>query len=406
VRIRHGIAGAFVLLAISGSAVAGSFLPSQMFVRSDLSDLDQQRVNSVTSPTKDFHKAEPFEQMQGGAATSLKKANRDAFSHSSNNLKFEEEETFKLGNALFRKLWVSSPSSTSASDGLGPLFNARACQSCHIKDGRGHPPEGDIDATSMFLRLARAPKTEAEKTAINSLTVANFPDPIYGGQLQDLAVPGLKGEGRMGIIYAEVSVVLGGGSKASLRKPTYRVDGLNFGPLDPTTTLSPRIANPMIGMGLIQAIHPADILAIADPEDRNSDGISGRAAIAYLAASNEYTLGRFGWKAQNPSIRAQSAGAFSGDIGISSPDVPTHHGDCTKAQVDCLAMPTGVQARLGKTEAPDPILDLVTFYSENLAVPARRKVSDERVLQGKEIFYALGCSQCHRPKFVTRGLRP
>ena len=104
-----------------------------------------------------------------------KRVNQDAFSHSSANITFEEEGTFKLGNALFRKLWVSSPSSTQASDGLGPLFNARACQSCHLKDGRGHPPEGGADATSMFLRLARAAETAEEKAAIADHDGAEFP---------------------------------------------------------------------------------------------------------------------------------------------------------------------------------------------------------------------------------------
>jgi CxxC motif-containing protein (DUF1111 family) len=97
-------------------------------------------------------------------------------------------ETFKLGNGLFRKNWVSSPSSTQASDGLGPLFNARACQNCHLKDGRGHPPEGAADSTSMFFRLARAAETDEEKKLIVERTRLNFPDSTYGGQLQDLAV--------------------------------------------------------------------------------------------------------------------------------------------------------------------------------------------------------------------------
>ena len=162
--------------------------------------------------------------MQGGAGTSKKRVNQDAFSHSSANITFEEEGTFKLGNALFRKLWVSSPSSTQASDGLGPLFNARACQSCHLKDGRGHPPEGIADATSMFLRLARAAETEEEKAAIADRAVLNFPDPVYGAQLQDLAVPGLAGEGRMAIAYEEMPVTLGDGTMVSLRKPSYSVD--------------------------------------------------------------------------------------------------------------------------------------------------------------------------------------
>ncbi len=371
-------------------------------IRSDLTEADRARVAAVTAPTTEFSKAEPFEIMQGGAGTSRKRVNADAFSHFSANLGFEEQSTFKLGNALFRKLWVSSPSSTQASDGLGPMFNARACQSCHLKDGRGHPPEGAADATSMFLRLARAAANDGERAAIDARKALNFPDPIYGQQLQDLAVPGLAAEGRMAVTYDEQPVILGDGTTVSLRKPTYSVESLGYGPLDPATTLSPRISPPMIGLGLVEQIHPADLLAQADPDDRNGDGISGKASIVRDPLSGALTLGRFGWKAQTPSIRQQSADAFAGDIGISTPEVPRHHGDCTEAEAACLALPTGVQERLGPVEAPDPVMNLVTFYSQNLAVPARRDVGETPVLVGKRLFYDLGCTSCHTPKFVTR----
>jgi CxxC motif-containing protein (DUF1111 family) len=340
--------------------------------------------------------------MQGGAATTKAIVNGDAFSHFSTNLTFAEEETFKLGNALFRKLWVSSPSSTQASDGLGPLFNARACQSCHLKDGRGHPPEGTADNTSMFLRLGRAARTAEEQEILARHEALNFPDLTYGKQLQELAVPGLQSEGRMAISYEEIPVTLGDGDVVSLRKPTYSVADLGYGPLEPDVTLSPRVAPPMIGMGMIEAIHAADILAKADPDDRDGDGISGTPALVRDHRTRQIKLGRFGYKAENASVRDQSASAFVGDIGISNPDAPFDHGDCTSAQVDCFARPTGVQERLGETEAPDPVLELVTFYSENLAVPARRDPGDPTVLKGKALFYQSGCTSCHTPKFVTR----
>ncbi|PRX06543.1 UNVERIFIED_ORG: CxxC motif-containing protein (DUF1111 family) [Martelella mediterranea] len=369
--------------------------------RTDLTPKDMKRVESVTRPTTDFSKPERFETMQGGAATTKATVNRDVFSQSSDNITFAEEETFKLGNALFRKFWVSSPSSTQASDGLGPLFNARSCQSCHLKDGRGHPPEGDSDATSMFLRLARPARTPEEQARIDSYETINFPDEVYGGQFQDFAVPGLAAEGHMKIDYTEKPFTLGDGTVVSLREPTYSVTDLAYGPMGEDTTLSPRIANQMIGMGLIQAIHPADILARADPDDADGDGISGRPAIVSDHRTGDVKLGRFGWKAQNASVRDQSSGAFSGDIGISSPDAPNHWGDCSETEADCLAMPHGAQPRLGETEAPDPVMELVTFYSENLAVPARRDVDDPEVLRGKQVFYEAGCTSCHTPKYVT-----
>ncbi|WP_379064685.1 di-heme oxidoredictase family protein [Mesorhizobium sp. UC74_2] len=376
--------------------------PDLPTARTDLSEKDRARVEAITRPTTDFSRPEEYELMQGGAGTSRKRVTADAFSQSSANITFEEEGTFKLGNAIFRKNWVSSPSSTQASDGLGPLFNARACQTCHLKDGRGHPPEGKADATSMFLRLAREASTEEEKAQRAERKVLNFPDPTYGTQLQDLAVPGLVGEGRMRITYVEQPVTLGDGTKVSLRKPSYVVDGLGYGPMDPATTLSPRVTPAMIGLGLIEQIHPADILANADPEDRDGDGISGRPNIVRDELTGELALGRFGWKAQTPSIRQQSADAFAGDIGISTPEVPRHWGDCTKAQKACLDMPNGVQERLGPVEAPTPVMDLVTFYSQNLAVPARRDVDKQPVLAGKKAFYEMGCASCHTPKFVTR----
>jgi CxxC motif-containing protein (DUF1111 family) len=393
------------LAALAFSAVAYAGMPDATGLetsRRDLTPKDQARVDAVTRPTTDFSKAEDFEPMQGGAGTSRKRVNQDAFSQSSANITFEEEGTFKLGNGIFRKLWVSSPSSTQASDGLGPLFNARACQSCHLKDGRGRPPEGNPDATSMFLRLARDAETAEEKQALADKTVLNFPDPVYGTQLQDLAVPGLAGEGRLKITYEEIPVTLGDGSTMSLRKPTYAVDAPAYGPLDARTTLSPRVTPAMIGLGLLEQIHPADILAHADPDDRDGDGISGKAQIVRDPSSGELTLGRFGWKAQTPTIREQTAHAFAGDIGISTPEMPQHWGDCTQAEAACRALPTGVQERLGDVEAPQPVMDLVTFYSQNLAVPVRRKANDAHVLAGKKIFHDLGCISCHTPKFVTR----
>ena len=131
---------------------------------------------------------------------------------------------------------------------------------------------------------------------------------------------------------------------------------------------------------------PQTYSANADADDANGDGISGKPSIVRDGQSGELTLGRFGWKAQTPTIREQSADAFAGDIGISTPEVPKHRGDCTEVEAACLAMPTGVQPRLGEVEAPLPVMDLVAFYSQNLAVPARRDIRKPEVLAGKKVF--------------------
>jgi CxxC motif-containing protein (DUF1111 family) len=164
--------------------------------------------------------------------------------------------------------------------------------------------------------------------------------------------------------------------------------------------LSPRIAPQMIGLGLVEQIPAEDILRNADPDDIDGNGISGRPNRTMDPESGTPTLGRFGWKAGVSSVRVQTAMAFNGDIGISTPLLNSSHGECTPAEVACLGMPVG-DNEPGGSEAPDPILDLVTFYSQNLAVPQRRDVAAPQVLRGKEAFYSIGCVACHTPKFVT-----
>ncbi|MET3898204.1 CxxC motif-containing protein (DUF1111 family) [Devosia sp. UYZn731] len=388
-----------VLVALLATGLA--FAQEGTNVRTDLTPEDLARVARVTAPTTDFSKPEASENLQAGKGTTKFTVNADSFSHFMANLSFEQEETFKLGNALFRKIWVSSPSSTQASDGLGPLFNARGCQSCHIKDGRGHPPFIGNDGVSMFLRLSVPPGENDTRLAMDGVIAGEVGDPTYGTQLQDFAVPGLKAEGRMVIDYTDLPVTLGDGTVVTLQNPHYSVADLNYGPMSPDVMISPRVAPPMIGLGLVEQIPAADILAHADPEDLDGDGISGKANWTIDPVSKTVMIGRFGWKAGMPTIRSQSAAAFAGDIGISTPIDNLPHGDCTELQTECLAMPTGVQARLGDSEAPDPVMDLVTFYSQTLGVPERRNAGDAAVLRGKAAFYGAGCAACHMPKFVT-----
>ena len=390
------------LIALYASVlISPAFADAPLPHRTDLSIEDRERVAEILAPPVDFKTAEAFEAMSAGAGTSRKRANRDAFSHPTANLTFEEQQKFRVGNGLFKKLWTSSPSSTKASDGLGPLFNARSCQGCHLKDGRGRPPLPGEDAVSLFLRLSIPPQNEDDRRALTTRTLLRIPEPTYGGQFQSFAVPGLPAEGKFDIELEDIVIHLNGGETAVLQKPVYRIRDLGFGPMHPDTMISPRVAPPMIGLGLLQAIHPGDLETLADPEDLDGDGVSGKLSLVRDPATGDIAIGRFGWKASNPTIRAQTAGAFSGDIGISTPDLPGNWGDCTELQSSCRSMPHGEQANLGPSEAPDPVMDLVTFYSENLAVPIRRNVDDPAVLRGKELFHQIGCANCHQPKFVT-----
>lgn len=361
---------------------------------------DAARVAAVTQPTTDFTAAEKYEANSAGAATSHDPINLSAFSHPSGNMPFDRQLDFKVGDGIFRKLWVSAPSSTVSSDGLGPLFNARSCQTCHLKDGRGVPPEGDDAAVSLFLRLSIPPETDAQREALESFRLPVIAEPTYGGQLQNFSIAGLHAEGRMVVTYEPLDVELADGTIVTLRAPTYSISDLNYGPLHPDIMLSPRLAPPMIGVGLLEDIPADDILAHADPDDEDGDGISGRANWSWNVAEDRLMLGRFGWKAGEPTVAQQSAHAFAGDIGISSALAATWSGDCTEAQADCYGAPDGRDPDEG-VEVPQTMFDLVVFYARNLAVPARRDIDDPLVLAGKQLFYESGCISCHVPKFVT-----
>ncbi|MFN3744456.1 MAG: di-heme oxidoredictase family protein [Hyphomicrobiaceae bacterium] len=348
---------------------------------------------------------EDGEEKPGGAATSVRRTDStDAFSHFSPNMGLARELDFKIGNAIFRKFWVSAPASTKSSDGLGPLYNARACQSCHLKDGRGEPPRGpaiEDRSVSMFLRLSIPPETEAHRQAIADGRLAVIPEPTYGTQLQEFGVQGHVGEGRMVVTYEDVPVTLAGGEVVTLRRPTYRIEDLGYGPLHAKTMISPRLTPQMIGLGLIEAIPAEDILARADPDDRDGDGISGRANWVWSVEHKRLMLGRFGWKAGQPTVLQQTAEAFAGDIGIGSWVVPYAWGDCTAAQALCRKAPHGGTPNAPHIEISAKILDLVAFYARNLAVPPRRDAAAPDVLAGKRLFHETGCASCHVPSFTT-----
>jgi CxxC motif-containing protein (DUF1111 family) len=392
-----------LILSCLALPVAAQVLDDRHLAPTPRTASEAARIAAATSPTPDFSKPEAFEENPAGAATVRLRPNADAFSQLSANMPFAREMHFKLGNALFRKTWVASPSSTLASDGLGPLYNARACQDCHLKDGRGHAPAGPKDrAVSMFLRLSVPAASSPQEIAD---WIATAPEPNYGGQLQDFASPGQMAEGQMQITYTDRPVVLADGLVVTLRAPDYSVGSPGYGQLHPDVMLSPRVAPQMIGLGLLEAIPAADITARADPDDADGDGISGRAAIVPSVEFGVPMLGRFGYKGGAATVRDQSAGAFSGDMGLSTPLHPAPWGDCTGLQTACIDAPHGQEpgSRDG-LEVDGPSLDLVTFYARNLGVPARRDVADGDVLRGKQVFYAMGCVGCHTPKHVTHRL--
>lgn len=373
----HGLPGDFTLY-VGFENAAGQFLFTSPAVQ--------------FSVKQDFSKAEENERLLGGSATTFT-FNVDAFSRPSANLGVFRRLDFSVGNSFFRNPWVPAPTVTTARDGLGPLFNTNACQNCHIKDGRGHPPENDQDsAISMLMRLSVPAQTEQEQLLQEQR--GPLAEPNYGGQLQDFSSPNIAPEGQIKVSYTSISESFTDGYKVELRQPTFRIEQLQYGPFANHVMMSPRMAPPMIGLGLIDAIPQSTILSREDPLDLDNDGISGRANWVWDVEQQGQALGRYGWKLGQPSVRQQSAGAFNGDMGLTSSIFPAD--ECTAAEVDCLLEPNG-----GEPEVSDEILDFVVFYASNLAVPARRNINDPIVLQGKQLFQEALCAACHIPTLRT-----
>jgi CxxC motif-containing protein (DUF1111 family) len=342
-----------------------------------------------------FTQAEPGEARSGGSAT-VRKTDQNSFSLPSANLPPSRRVDFSVGNSFFRSPWVIAPSTTTARDGLGPLFNTNACQGCHIKDGRGHPPAPDAqNAVSMLVRLS-IPDAPAYAKVIEQLGVV--PEPVYGGQFQDMSVPGVVPEGKVRVDYTPVPIRFKDGTEVELRKPTLQITQLGYGPMHPDTRFSARVAPPMIGLGLLEAIADEAILANAEAQAKDKNGIAGRPNRVWDDAQQKTVLGRFGWKAGQPNLNQQNVHAFSGDMGLTTSLRPVD--DCTAAQTACKQAPNGNGAQ-GEPEVSDNILRLVLFYSRNLAVPARRDVSAPEVLAGKTLFFQAGCQSCHTPKYTT-----
>jgi len=337
---------------------------------------------------EDASRYEPGEELSGGDTTVFD-AGRDAFALSARNLIGERRDRFFVGNAIFNRNWVTAPSSTAGVDGLGPTFNAASCSACHFKDGRGAPPAVPGEPfLGLLLRLS-IPGEGAHGGPLE--------EPVYGGQLNHRSILGVPAEGGAAVEYEEVPGAFADGEPYRLRRPTYRLTDLAFGPIDPRVLISPRTAPFMIGLGLLEAVDEAAILALADEADADGDGISGRPNRVWDPRLERTRLGRFGWKANQAALEAQNAGAFLGDIGVTSPLLPAE--SCPPAQAACAAAPSG-----GAPELDQDKLDAVTYYSHLLAVPARRGADDPEVLRGKALFASAGCAACHVPVLHTGSL--
>jgi CxxC motif-containing protein (DUF1111 family) len=346
-----GRLGAGLALALGVAVAAPADEPGDPARRSPPRDAAAVAMAQAARTGPDgFAAPEPWEALPGGL-TSVAARRAMAFSHPAATLDAPGERAFRAGQALFRKDWRRA-------EGLGPLFDAASCAGCHVRDGRG----------GRVLRLVPA-------------------DADLGAQVQARALPEIPGEPGARVRFVGSAAMLADGTAVALRRPEVVLDGR-------PAAVSPRVAPAMIGMGLLEAIPAEDILALADPEDRDGDGISGR--VSPVGPAGAELPGRFGHRAEAASVAAQVAAALSADMGLATAAHPARAGDCTAAQVACRAAAPGDGA-----EVDAAAFAALVAYSRTLAVPVRRAVDHGQVLRGKALFHGAGCAACHVPKFVT-----
>ena len=337
---------------------------------------------------------EANEHLSGGS-TSVTAQHRDAFSQPARNLSPEQRLQFSVGNSFFRNPWVIAPATTIARDGLGPLFNSNACQNCHIRDGRGRlPTQTDQHPVSLLVRFSLPADPHNPQHVQLMRELGNIPDSVYGLQLQDMAIPNVRPEARVRLAYQQHDEVFRDGTHITLRKPVLQLDQWGYGPPPENTQYSLRLAPPMIGLGLLEAIPAEAIISGIESPEKQAWGVHGVANQVWDRSQQQTVLGRFGWKAGQPSIAQQNAQAFVSDMGLTNKHFPVD--DCTPTQTECLQAING-----GEPEVSENIAQHVLFYTRHLAVPQRRNSNDEQVLAGRRLFHQAGCQHCHTPRFVT-----
>ena len=266
---------------------------------------------------------------------------------------------FELGHEVFNTHWVAAGTvGATRRDGVGPLFNAAACDACHNEGARGRGPLGDGPVPAqLVIQLGQRPL---------DTSAADIGDAHYGHVLNTAAIDGLLPEATARLQYTERVGHYSDGAQWTLRVPHYQIDNLRYGPLAADTVIKPRISPPLFGVGLLEAV-PVQALQ---------------------ARGHANAIGRFGWQGNSTSIRDQTTKAFAREMGLTSAEIP--HDDCTTVQADCLTQASG-----GTPEVSEELLSALIEFQNWLAVPVATSGAhlDQPQLQ---MFKHLGCEDCHR----------
>lgn len=304
-------------------------------------------------------------------------------------LSHEQEDLFILGRSFFTIPWVEAPSATTARDGLGPLFSANTCRNCHPNNSAGalFDKKGEV-GRALVLRLSSSNEVDADQTQ------GFVAEKTYGGQLSINGTHGTPYEGNVVVTWEYITGQFADKTRYTLAKPSYAITDLQYGALEEGANSAPRLALPLVGLGLLERVSDTEILAYEDIDDKDGDGISGKANRVYSPEHNKTMLGRFAYKATAVDIKHQSANAAHNDMGLSNPLYP--YENCTAAQKECLDAPKGAH----EFDLPEERLKAITSYLRFMKAPAMRV--SESFQEGQEIFQAIGCAKCHREALKTK----
>lgn len=325
-----------------------------------------------------------------GGDTTVENRTSKGFSQPAPHLSQQELDLHIDGDRAFEATFVTPPAPVNA--GLGPLFNNASCISCHIGDGRGMPTKG-----SLLVRVSLPPSSAAEtpnaphgsifemrsgvSVAEASVSLGNAPPvPKLGTQIQDQSVYGVKPKATVEIEWQEKAATYGDGSLYKLRSPLLNITLPDGQPLSSEVLTSARVPPPIFGHGLLEAIPEGTILDLADPQDKNNDGISGKPNRVWDVRQKGLVLGRFGLKANNPNLFQQNAAAYVNDMGVTNPLFPEKD---------------------GTSEINLKTLEAATFYTQTLAVPGRTLMNDPVVKRGEKLFAQASCTACHVAELKT-----
>jgi len=327
-----------------------------------------------------------------------KDISKKLFSHRFKGLNDEELDQFILGKSFFRIPWVEAPSATTARDGLGPLFNANTCISCHPNNGVASVFNNAGEASRGYVTRLSIPsngsKSHKEQVKYNGFVS----EPVYGSQISVNGTKNVPYEAKPIIKYEKIKVSYPDGEVVILSKPIhgakYQLTELNYGELHKDVAITNRVGQGLIGLGLIAMISDEQILANQDIEDKDKDGISGKANIVYSPEKKDFVVGKYTWKASAPTLRHQVAGAANNDMSLTTSIFPNEN--CTDSQEECKKAPRGDVKRSGTPfDLPDNRLHAITFYLKNLKIP--KSIITEK--EGEKLFSNIGCAKCHTPSF-------